>query len=224
MTSPPRFAPVIVLAATLLAAPALAHAQMLGTPVLQNAWANPGITVAANVASGDGTRTYGGAGAWAPSSMRFQVSAGAGLLDPETELADNTVTFGARAMAPLPLLNREGALGVAAFAGVGGASSDGVSYLSIPFGVALGYRRALGATRGVSAYVAPFYAITRASADSASASGNLFRVSGGVDVTLFGSLGLTLGYEGGATAAEGDPGPTGGVFGVGVSYALRRPR
>ena len=50
----------------------------------------------------------------------------------------------------------------------------------------------------------------------------LFRASVGVDVAVVPSLGITVGYEFGQKADDGPPGATGGSFGVGVSYALRR--
>jgi len=106
---------------------------------------------------------------------------------------------------------------------VGVTSKGGVTMSSFPVGVALGYRHALGTTRGISAYVAPFYSIARISGDSLSKStGGAIRASVGVDVTVARQIGVTLGYETGADAKDGTPGPRGGVFGVGVSYALHR--
>jgi hypothetical protein len=98
-----------------------------------------------------------------------------------------------------------------------------VTLSSFPVGAAFGFRHALGATRGISAYVAPFYTIARQKGDTLmKATGNTFRASIGLDVTLARQIGLTLGYEMGAKAKENTPGPNGGVFGVGLSYALRR--
>jgi hypothetical protein len=197
-------------------------AQMPGQPVLQNAFGNPGITVAANFGIGNDVKGYGGAAAWAPGSARFQLSAGAGVLDPDRADAERAFAWGARAMVPV-LRRAAGALGLAAFAGVGGTKSGGVTQLAVPVGAAVGYRRALGASRVISLYAAPFYNQVRVSGDGGSETGGTFRVSAGLDVALIPALGLTAGYETGATAKDGDPGPQGGVFGVGVSYALRRP-
>ncbi|MDQ3696853.1 MAG: hypothetical protein M3373_02345 [Gemmatimonadota bacterium] len=197
-----------------------ARAQMPGQPVLQNAFSSPGVTVAANYGTGDSVRGYAGAASWAPPNGRFQVSAGLGAVEPEGE--DLVLSWGARVMAPLPLLRPEGSLAVAAFAGAGGASPDGSTVLFAPVGVAAGYRRALGATRGLSIYVAPFYGWSRASADEATSSSGVVRVSLGIDLAISQSLGVSAGYETGATAEDGNPGSSGDVFGVGVSYVLRR--
>ena len=54
----------IAIACTLIAAGVTgtpAGAQMLGVPVLQNAFSNPGFTVAANFGTGDDANTYGAA-------------------------------------------------------------------------------------------------------------------------------------------------------------------
>ena len=127
-------------------------------------------------------------------------------------------------MAPVIGLRR-GAFGIAAFAGMGGSSSSGITELRVPVGVSAGYRRALGRTRSMSVYVAPFYSWARRSGDEVEAvSAGVIRVSAGLDVALFSSLGLTIGYETGAEADVGDPGPTGGAFGVGISYSLWRRR
>lgn len=56
-----------------------ADAQMLGVPVLQNGFSNPGITVAVNYGTADSIRGYGVAAAWAPPSGLFQVSGGSTL-------------------------------------------------------------------------------------------------------------------------------------------------
>src|SRR3954447_24923507 len=67
----------LLFAMLIIAVPSMASAQMPGAPVLQNSWASPGIVVALDFASGMGS-LYGGAVGWAPSSGRFQLSAGAG--------------------------------------------------------------------------------------------------------------------------------------------------
>ena len=53
-----------------------ATAQMPATPVLQNAWANSGITIAANYGRVTGASAFAGALAWAPTNARFQLSIG----------------------------------------------------------------------------------------------------------------------------------------------------
>jgi hypothetical protein len=92
----------------------------------------------------------------------------------------------------------------------------------LPIGVAFGYRRALGATRAFSIYGAPFYAFNRQRVAGVTTSASAFRASVGADVALFPWLGATVGYELGAKAKDTEPGPRSGVFGVGLSVALRR--
>lgn len=213
----------------LVVAPSAARAQMVGTPVLQNAFANRGVTVAVNYGSASGSRSYGAAGAWAPGGGRIVLSLGGGLLDPTEAGIKSRTTYGARvAFAVKELM--DGAAGLGAFAGVGGlsaaksdaaAAGDAGSLLTVPVGVTLGYRHALGATRAISAYAAPFYSWTRASAAGQSESAGRIRVSAGLDVALVPKVGLTLGVESGAKAAAGKPGATSSLFGVGLSYAFR---
>jgi len=197
-----------------------AHSQMLGAPVLQNAFSNPGITVGINYGTSEGVRSYGLAGAWAPPTGRFQVSAGIGGFDPDE--GKRWPTYGGRAAVPLTKFTGTGSFGVAPFAGIGTASRDGSTLLHVPAGVAAGYRRGLGATRAISAYVAPFYSWNRFSDDEVTESKGVFRVSGGVDVAVTQAIGLTVGYEAGAEADAGEPGPSSSVFGIGLSYAFRR--
>jgi hypothetical protein len=118
--------------------------------------------------------------------------------------------------------------------GVGGASldvgdaagtaadstDDKLKLLHVPVGVAVGYRRALGATRGISVYAAPIYSWNRSTLGDSSTSRGVLRVSVGLDVALIRSVGLTLGYETGASAEDAEPGPRSGVFGAGLSYAF----
>ena len=197
-----------------------AAAQMLGVPVLQNAFVNPGVTLGVNLASSSEARVYGGALAWVPGSGRLQLSVGVGSLDPDEGSAE--ATWGARAMLPIPRIGTR-SLGVAAFVGVGGLSAGDATETRIPIGASVGYRGTLGKSRAISAYVAPFLNYSRLKHDTVSVSKSLLRVSIGVDVAIVRQLGLTVGYEWGGRAPAGNPGPAGGRFGVGLSYALRRP-
>jgi hypothetical protein len=204
--------------ASLAASTALA--QMPGVPVLQNAFANPGLTIAINYGRADELQGYAGAVAWAPTSTRFQVTGGFGAIDPDP--GDRTSAWGARAAVPITQSMAAGKLGIGAFAGVGGASQEGVSLLHVPAGASVSWRMRLGDRRGVSIYAAPFYSWMRASVDDESTSTSLFRASFGLDIAVVPALGITVGYELGQTADADEPGATSGVFGVGVSYALRR--
>jgi hypothetical protein len=198
---------------------AAAGAQMPGVPVLQNAFANPGITVAANYGSADEGGAYAGAASWSPGSGRLVFSGGLGAYDPDegkTQLAG-----GARASVTMfRFLN--GDVGTALFVGAGAAGRSGSTLYMLPIGVAIGYRRALGETRAFSVYGAPFYVYNRLKTGDVTTNANAFRASVGVDVALLSWLGATVGYEFGANAKDNDPGPRSGVFGIGLSLALRR--
>jgi hypothetical protein len=198
-----------------------AHAQMLGAPVLQNAFANGGITVGADFGSGGDLSSYGAAVSWAPLSAKYALSGGIAYLDPK--FGSGTATYGARLM--VPVLHRWPQFGVAPFVGLGGATRSGVTDWQIPLGVSAGYRRAVGTSgRAVSAYVSPFYSWARVRENGLTSTHGLFRVAFGVDAAVLPQVGVTVGYETGATAGVGQAGATGGIFGLGVSYALHRPR
>jgi hypothetical protein len=176
--------------------------------------------VGADFGAGDNATSYGAAGAWSPMSAKYQLSAGIAYLDPK--FGSGTATYGARLM--VPVLNRSAPFGVAPFVGVGGASMSGVTHWQIPLGISAGYRRALGTSgRGISAYVSPFYTWARVRESGQTSTHGLFRVSFGVDAAVLPQVGVTVGYETGATASGAQAGPTGGIFGLGVSYALHRP-
>jgi hypothetical protein len=223
-----RFGAAVILSVCgLLFTTARVAGQMPGVPVLQNAFANAGLTIAANYGRSDDLQAYAGAIAWAPSSARFQVTGGFGAIDPKP--GDRSSAWGARASVPITQTMMDGKLGIGAFAGVGGASRDTVSLLHVPAGASISFRTRLGERRGISFYAAPFYSwtrarIDRASADDESDSKRLVRASVGVDIAVVPSLGITVGYEFGQKADADEPGASGGMFGVGVSYALRRGR
>jgi hypothetical protein len=209
-------------------------AQMLGVPVLQNGFMVRGVAVAGNYGSADGGTAFGIAGSTSPLGSRFMLSGGVGTFSPRPrDVLGNELTYGARIAIPVLRL-MGGAVGIAPFAGVGGASLDAragagaaadsgdtkLKLLHAPVGVAVGYRRALGATRGISVYAAPFYSWNRSTFGDSSTSRGVLRVSVGLDVGLVQSIGLTLGYETGASAGDAEPGPRTGVFGAGLSYAF----
>ncbi len=209
--------------------PSIADAQMPGIPTLQNAWANPGITAAVNGGMGGGSRAFAAAAAWAPRSGRFQLSAGAGLR--QSDDWGNGPAFGVRLAVPIRSF-AGGALGVAGFVGLGAAREPDRAILAergglaahVPIGAAIGYRRALslGFIRGASVYGAPFYALHRVSVGDSTVSKGSFRFSVGTDVGITNRIGVTAGAEFGSTAAAGVPGPTGTIYGLGMSMALGR--
>jgi hypothetical protein len=192
---------------------------MPGAPVLQNAWASPGLVVAADFAGGSGS-LYGGAVGWAPGGGRLQFSGGAGSHSPKGGSA--RVVYGARVAFPLFQL-MSGKLGIAGFGGIGGGGAKAGDTTSskgmVPAGLAIGYRQAIGtAGRGFSAYVDPNFQYH----SGASKKKSYFRVAGGVDLGLSPRFGLTLGFESGTAAQAGEVGPTGGLFGIGASMKLGR--
>lgn len=209
--------------AATLAASAELQAQLPGVPVLQNAFANPGVTVGVNGGGGSGASAYGLAGAWVPGSSRFQLSAGVGT----TLVSGQGSRSGYGIRASIPLLSTStGSVAAAVFGGVGGAAglktADSMDVAAVlPFGATAAYRRAIGASHGISVYVSPIYEILHRSAHAAK-NENLVRASVGVDLGLTASLGATAGLEFGSAGAPGRGSPSATIFGAGVSYAIGR--
>ncbi|HEX3159959.1 MAG TPA: hypothetical protein VHQ45_15680 [Gemmatimonadaceae bacterium] len=199
-----------------------AAAQMTGFPVLQNAFTPPGIAVAVNVGTGSDVTGYGAAGSWAPGRGRIQLMLGVAAAVPDE--GSTTATFGGRLAVPIttPWTGRPvNRFGLAVFAGTGGTRQEGVTTIQIPVGASVGWRRALGTTRALSIYAAPFYSWNRASsADIDDVTKGLVRMSIGMDFAASRNIGLSLGYELGSTAELGEPGATGGILGAGVAYAF----
>lgn len=226
--APMLYRKTIARAATLslaasLVAPRCLRGQLPGAPVLQNAWAAPGIVVALDIGGGSGATggsTYAGAAAWAPGNGRFQFSAGAGMNSAKG--GGSRGVYGARVAAPVTQL-MGGALGVAAFVGVGGGSGSTADSLRatsiVPAGLAIGYRRAVGAGgRGFSVYADPHYQLQSGPKNRK----GFVRVGAGIDAGITSRIGITVGLESGANAATGSVGPHGTLFGVGASMKLGR--
>jgi hypothetical protein len=196
-----------------------AGAQMPGLPVLQNAFANPGITVGLNYGRAESLTGVGAAAAWAPGNARFALSAGFGTAKPDGD-EERSNSYGARVSVPVLRLMSD-AVGLGAFGGFGGASQ--AKWNVIVAGVSAGYRRPIGKL-GVSLHAAPSW--QRASIDVAgtSVSASVIRFSAGADVSFGGRYGATIGVETGGSPKADEPGSRGTVFGLGFSYALRRVR
>lgn len=207
-----------------------ADAQMPGAPVLQNAWSTPGTVGAVNVTGGSDGSTYAAAGSWAPGSGRFQFSGGVGY---QTRTGSgSSVAYGARIA--MPFGGASSSFGFAAFAGIGGGGSgtkkttpsipvdtltdSTVSTAQVPIGVGLGWRHAFGGVRGVSVYATPSYIFYT----GGSHSGGLFRTAIAADFGITQRIGATAGIELGATRSRAIGGPSGTLYGIGVSYALGR--
>ena len=208
---------LIVATIVAIAAPALG-AQMPGTPILQNAWASPGLVGAIDYGGGEGS-VYAGAVSWASATARFQLSGGIGVRSLSGGGGSKSV-YGVRAAVPLG--GAASPIGFGLFAGVGGgqnaAGGSAASTTEIPVGLAIGWRRALGGSHGVSLYATPSYVYF----SGGDKPGGVMRAGVGVDVGLTKMLGATVGAEFGGTRAATLGGPTGTLWGVGVSYAFGR--
>ena len=201
---------------------ATAAAQVPATPVLQNAFANPGLAFAANFGSGTGQSFYGAAGSLGFGSGKLQVSGAAGVA------RSNNATrgaYGGRLAASL-WSSSGGALGVGAFAGIGGAprtQTAGVisnpAIMTVPAGVSLGYRHTLGASRGMSAFVSPFYRWMRTDSGTVISNGSM-RVSLGLDFAFSQSFGATVGAELGQNNTGSAR--SAGTFGAAITFVPGR--
>ena len=209
-----------ILGLAVITLPSALLAQVPGTPTLQNAFANPGMAVAGNFGSGGGQSYFGAAAAYGLGGGRLQLSAGAGV---QRANSASRGAYGGRA-ALMVWGSEGGALGASAFVGIGGAArtrdeADVVTnpaVLNVPVGVSFGYRRALGVTRGISAYATPMYRWTRLDSDEVASNGS-FSLAVGLDVSLTQSFGATVGAEFGRSN-----GATSNAIGVALSFVPGR--
>jgi hypothetical protein len=196
----------------------VAHAQMPGTPTLQNAFSNPGITAALDVAGLGGASSYALAAAWAPGSARFQLSGGVGL-QTRTGAPRQTV-YGARVN--VPVLGATSSFGVSAFAGYGGISGStqdtSVVKSLVPVGATLSYRLGVGSGHGVSIYGSPMYVLVGRGGGAKNVSG--FRGALGLDVGITPAIGATVGVELGKKEPPSSGRLSGTAFGAAVSYVI----
>lgn len=198
-----------------------AGAQMPSAPILQDAWAAAGFVGAVNLGGGSDGSVYAGAVSWTPGSGRFELSGGLGFQS-RTGLGSRAV-YGLRAA--IPFGGASSTFGFAAFAGIGGGSgkrSTGADSAAntgeIPVGAAIGWRHALGASHGLSVFASPAFVFFTGGAKS----GGLFRTGLGADFGITPSLGVTAGVDLGGSRARAVGGPSGILYGVGVSYAFGR--
>jgi hypothetical protein len=207
----------VIVAVLTVSWPGSSGAQVPGVAVLQNAFTSRGLAVAGNFGSSSGQSFFGGAAGWGLGE-RFLISGAAGA---QRSNGATRGAYGGRATMGV-WTSRGGALGAAAFAGIGGAartSSAGVvtnpAVVNIPAGISLGYRRAMGARGSISGYVSPFYGWSRADSGTV-ASTRALRASIGVDVSFSSNLGASVGGEFGSGQGKG------GVLGAAITYALGR--
>ena len=196
-----------------------AEGQMPGSPTLQNAFVNPGITAAVDASGMGGATTYAAAAAWAPGSARFQFSGGVGA-QVRTSASTRTA-YGARLN--IPVIGATSSFGVSVFAGYGAitggeAMDSSVARALIPVGATASYRHVIGSNHGVSIYGSPvFESVTRGGGASTT---SVFRGAIGLDLGITSAIGLTLGLELGGRQAEGSGKPSGTAFGAALSYAI----
>ena len=196
-------------------------AQIPGAPVLQNAWATPGLVGAVDFGGGPDGSVYAAAAAWAPASGRFQLCGGGGAQSRTGQKGSRGV-FGVRAA--IPFGSATGDIGFAVFAGVGGGNGgtsafpDSISSTTeVPLGAAVGWRHTIGSNHGISVYATPAYVLFSGGSGS---SRGVFRAALGSDIGVTSALGATLGVEFGGTRPRGFGGPSGTLYGVGVSSAF----
>lgn len=196
-------------------------AQMPGTPTLQNAFVAPAGVVAFNFGGGPDGQTYGAAISYAPSSAKLLLAGGYGWRNGSG--TNQNGVYGLRLAFPVGLGGATSSFGLAAFAGVGGGPQVTVrdtisSTTEVPIGLAVGWRHFSGGSQGLSIYATPNYVFY----SGGTANGNLMRVGIGADIGISPVLGVTLGVELGGTRQATLGGPSGVLYGVGVSYAFRR--
>lgn len=198
-----------------------AQAQVPGAPVLQNAFANPGLAFAANFGTGSGQSFFGAAAGWGLGGGRLMVSGAAGV---QRANEARRGAYGGR-LSATAWTSAGGGLAAGAFVGIGGAPrtkdaaglENNPAVMSVPVGISIGYRRALG-SRGLSIYGSPLYRWTRAEINDVSTSSGNIGGAVGVDFGLTRSIGFTAGAEFG----KGDDGGTGSLFGFAVSFVPGR--
>ena len=208
-------------------------AQTPGIPVLQNAFLNPGLAIAADFGGGAGQSFGGLAAGWGlgtstqRGSARIQLSAAAGAG------RGNGATRGAYGgrVAFTAWISAGGSLGVGAFGGMGGAprtrsngSVTNAAVLIVPAGITFSYRRPIGTTRGLSVYASPMYSWVRSATDVSTVNRSGLRAAVGLDFAFSPALGATIGGEFGAsqlTPVNGGRGGS-GSFGAAISFVPGR--
>ena len=204
----------------LIASTRLAESQLPGAPVLQNAFASPGVVGAVNLVGGSGGSVYAAAASWTPTSGRLQLSGGAGS---RSHLGSSSFVYGVRLAAPFG--GKSSGFGFGVLAGVGGGPNAGgsqndslASTTVIPVGLSVGWRHAFAGTHGLSVYATPSYLFFAGGADNT----GVVRTAIGLDVAVARTVGLTAGLEFGQNRTRQEGGPTGALLGFGVSYAISR--
>jgi len=214
----------------LVGVPILARAQIPGLPVLQNAFVNRGLTLAAEGGGGQEGWSAAGAVSLGTSSGRIALSGGLGAFTPDRGSA--RLAWGIRASGTVfSLANGQFGLGVfVGYGGAGGGTIDpgptpGDTTMSdaptrLPLGASLGFQHMFG-SMGMSLYASPAY-VWYNEGGSGSNSNGVFRIPVGLDIGFSRSFGLTLGAEFGADAVAGSLGPRGATYAAGLSYVLKR--
>jgi hypothetical protein len=237
---------VRILAVLAVVVAASAGAQMPGAPLLQNVWSTPGSVAALNVGGGGGWTVYAGAVSWAPGFGHVQLSGGAGFAN-----GIGTGTHGAYGLrVAAPFGGDSTTLGFAAFAGVGGGSSQHtytpvsctlvipnclvvtptvarsglVIFDTTTSSTVIPIGASIGWRRGIGASqgVSVYASPAFVYYAGGTHSDGLMRVGIGVDGGISSTLGITGGFEFGGTRSKALGGPSGVVYGLGVAYAFGR--
>lgn len=199
-----------------------AAGQVPGVPALQNAFSSPGLAVAGNYAGGGGQSFFGAAAGYGFGSGRILASAAAGA---QRANGSTRGAYGGRAAMNL-WTSSGGSLGAGAFVGIGGAMrtrqgnvTSNPAVIHVPAGISVGYRRSLGATRGMSVYASPLYRWTRINADTVSTTTGAIAGAVGLDFAISQSFGLTVGAEFGKASGSSRANST---IGVALSFVPGR--
>jgi hypothetical protein len=208
-------------------------AQIPSSQILQNAWVTPGIIGAVNITGGSDGSLYAAAGSWAPSSAHIQLSGGIGY---EARAGGHSsAAYGVRLAVPFSS-STPGAFGFSGFVGAGGGGRSRTSTVVVgassaaviadsaespgqfAAGIGAGWRHAFGATHGMSFYATPTYLYCAGGTDP----GGLFRAAIAADFGISSRIGATVGFEFGGTRPRAIGGPSGTLYGAGVSYVIGR--
>jgi hypothetical protein len=192
-------------------------AQAPGLPVLQSAFYVRGFAIGADAAGGNGTRTGAAALSYSPLTGTLIVVGGIGSVH-AAGISETTTGF--RVAYRFRTFGADRQIGAALFLGAGGAGTKKTTRVrSTPIGLSFAYRRALGETRALALYAAPYYDATRVTPPTGVAkTTSRFRAGLGADVAVTSSIGAGIGLDIGAAAPTNAPLLATTLFGGGLSY------
>jgi len=216
------------------------RAQLPGLPLFQGAFPSPGLAAGVDVGRAESRTMTAAAVGYGPRSERFGLVAGLGLFNNTApgyggshigygaRFALTAFRFAGQRLAVTPFAgygSSRGTLESGTLAGLSATPEDTGAVLrtdEFPFGVAVGFRTRLGATRALALSLAPAYTLDRRSGGTLDASHGGLRVSAVAEVAVMPQIGVTLATEFGQSATGEDPGPRGSRIGLGLSYAFAK--